>query len=453
MAGSIAYPERVAVRTKVPAYAGKTHGVIRRCRPDPFSIPSAVPVLVDIAELATCPPGRPQADVGLVRDAALAWDETGRVTYAGPRADLPASLRDAPARSVHGATVVPGLVDCHTHLAFGGDRATEFTARLLGADYLAQARQGGGIAATVRATRAASEDDLVAVGRAHLDTLLAQGVTTVEAKSGYGLSLADEVKTLRAYSRLAADGPQRLVPTCLAAHVVPPEFADDREGYLRLVETEILSAVAAEGLAAFFDVFVEDTAFTPDEAWRLCATAHRLGLVPKLHADQLSDTGGAALAVEVGAASADHLECVSETGIAALASVAGTPREVVAVSLPVATLVLGVAPLPARRLLDAGVPVAVATDLNPGSAPACDLHLAAWLACTRQRMTQPEVLAGITREAAKALRRRDIGTLTPGAWADVAVLDAPSVEAWLYRFRPGTVRETLVAGRTVYRRP
>ena len=158
-----------------------------------------MPVLVDIAELAICPPGRPQADIGLVADAALAWDDDGRVVYAGPRADLPPPLHGAETHSAHGGTVVPGFVDCHTHLAFGGDRAAEFTARLLGADYLAQARQGGGIAATVRATRAASEDDLVAVGRTHLDAMLALGVTTVEAKSGYGLSLADEVKTLRAY--------------------------------------------------------------------------------------------------------------------------------------------------------------------------------------------------------------------------------------------------------------
>lgn len=412
-----------------------------------------MPVLVDIAELAVCPPNRPQADIGLVHDAALAWDDAGRVVYAGPRADLPDALRAEAVHSAGGGTVVPGFVDGHTHLAFGGDRAAEFTARLLGADYLAQARQGGGIAATVRATRAAFEDDLVAVGRAHLDTMLALGVTTVEAKSGYGLTVADEVKTLRAYRRLDTEGPQRLVPTCLAAHIVPPEYRYDREGYLRLVESEILPAVAAEGLAVFFDVFVEDTAFTPDEARRLCAAARALGLVPKLHADQLSDTGGAALAVEVEAASADHLECVSDEGVRALASAAGTPNEVVAVSLPVATLVLGVEPLPARRLLDAGVSVAVATDLNPGSAPACDLHLAAWLACTRQRMTPHEVLAGITREAARALRRTDVGTLAPGAWADVAVLDAPSVEAWLYRFRPNTVRETRIAGRVVHRRP
>ena len=205
--------------------------------------------------------------------------------------------------------------------------------------------------------------------------------------------------------------------------------------------------MAAGGLARFFDVFVEETAFSPDEARRLFAAARRAGLAPKLHADQLSDTSGAALAVEVEAASADHLERISEEGIARMAR-----SSVVAVSLPIATLVLGVEPLPARRLLDAGVPVAVATDYNPGTAPSFDLHLAAWLACTRQRMTPHEVLKGMTAVAARALLLGDVGSLTPGLRADFAVLDAPSVEAWLYAFRPETVRRTVVGGQTIYRR-
>lgn len=406
-----------------------------------------MPVLADIAELAVCPPDTPQADMGLVRDAALAWDDAGRIVYAGPQSGLPQTLRNAPTTSAEGRTVVPGLVDAHTHLAFGGDRAGEFTARLLGAEYLALARQGGGIASTVRATREASEEELYDRARTALARMLALGVTTVEAKSGYGLNLPDEVKTLRVYQRLAREGPQRIVPTCLGAHIVPPEFADNREGYLRLLEDEIIPAVAQGGLARFFDGFVEDTAFSPGEARRLFAAARRHGLVPKLHADQLTDTSGAALAVEVGAASADHLECISEDGIAAMAA-----SNVVAVSLPIATLVLGVEPLPARRLIDAGVPVAVATDFNPGSAPSLDLHLAAWLACTRQRMTPHEVLKGLTAFAAKALLLDDVGSLLPGFRADFAVLDAPSVEAWLYGFRPETVVQTAIGGQTVFRR-
>lgn len=406
-----------------------------------------MPVLVDIAELATCPARTPQRDVGLVREAALAWDEGGRVVYAGPQAGLPEELATWPRRSAQHRTVVPGLIDAHTHLAFGGDRAGEFTARLLGAEYLALARKGGGIAATVRATREASEQALYDRARRTLGQMLALGVTTVEAKSGYGLNVEDERKTLRVYACLNQEGPQHIVATCLGAHIVPPEYAHDREAYLRLLEDEMIPAVTREGLARFFDVFVEDTAFSADEARRLFAAARRHGLVAKLHADQLTDTGGAALAVEVGAASADHLECISEAGIAAISG-----SETVAVSLPIATLVLGVAPLPARRLLDAGAAVAVATDFNPGSAPSFDLHLAAWLACTRQRMTPHEVLKGMTAVAARALLLDDVGSLTPGFRADFAVLDAPSVEAWLYLFRPETVVQTVIGGRTVFER-
>ncbi len=397
--------------------------------------------LTDIGALATCPPGaRPQDAIGLVEHAALVWDDAGDVVWVGPEAELPGQYADAPRQSASGGLVVPGLVDCHTHLAFGGDRQAEFVARLRGADYLAQARAGGGIAATMRATRAATEDNLMAGARSRLDAMLALGVTTVEAKSGYGLSLDDEIKTLRVYARLAAEGPQRIVPTLLAAHTVPPEHADDREAYLRLVCDEIIPA--ANGLAAFCDVFVEDGAFTAGEAERVFAAGRAHGMTPKLHADQITDTGGGALAARAGAASADHLERVSPAGIAAMAA-AGT----VAVSLPIASLVLGVDPLPARALLDAGVPVAVATDVNPGSAPSLDLHLALWLACTRQRMTPHEALAGATSIAAKAVGLSGtVGSLVPGARADVLILDAGGVTAWMYDFRPGRVRGVWIGG-------
>lgn len=398
-------------------------------------------VLTDIGTLATCPPdAAEQDDIGLVEHAALVWDAAGDVVWAGPEAEMPAEFDGGTRVSAEGRLVVPGLVDCHTHLAFAGDRQAEFVARLRGADYLAQARQGGGIAATMRATRAASEDDLLAGARARLDAMLALGVTTVEAKTGYGLSLDDELKTLRVYARLAQDGPQRIVPTLLAAHTVPPEHADDREAYLRLVCDAIVPA--ANGLAAFCDVFVEEGAFTGAEAERVFAAGRAHGMTPKLHADQITDTGGGALAARVGAASADHLERVSPAGIAAMAA-AGT----VAVSLPIASLVLGVEPLPARALLDAGVPVAVATDVNPGSAPSLDLHLALWLACTRQRMTPHEALAGATSAAARAVGLSGtVGSLAPGSRADVLVLDAPSVTAWLYDFRPGRVRSVWIGG-------
>ena len=402
-------------------------------------------VLTDIGQLATCPPDA--RDAGLVPDAALVWDE-GHIVWAGPEVDLPEAYADADRQSADGRLVIPGLVDCHTHLAFAGDRADEFVERIKGTPYLEVARRGGGIQKTVRATRAASDADLEAAARERLAAMARQGVTTVEAKTGYGLTFADELRVLRLYRRLGEEGPQRIVATLLAAHIVPPEYADDRAAYVRLIVDEMLPAVANEGLADFVDVFVEETAFTAFEAWTIFAAAHAYGLGAKLHADQLSDSDGAALAAEVGAASADHLECVSPDGIRALAE-AG----VVAVSLPIATLVLGQEPLPARALLDAGVRVAVATDLNPGSAPSASLGLALWLACTRQRMTPEEALRGATAEAAHALHLADgTGSLTTGSPADVVLVDAPSLDAWLSTWRAEPVRRTVIAGETVWER-
>ncbi|MGB3544493.1 imidazolonepropionase, partial [Rubrivirga sp.] len=318
-------------------------------------------VLTDIGQLATCPPND---GVGLIDRAALAWDG-GVVEWVGLEADLAERYRGAEHQAAGGGLGVPGLIDCHTHLVHAGDRSGEFVERIEGTPYLEIARRGGGILSTVRATRAASSADLEASARERLDAMLRQGVTTVEAKSGYGLALEDEIRTLRIHKRLAEHGPQRIVSTLLAAHVVPPEYRDDRAAYVRLIVDEMIPQVAAEGLASFVDVFVEDGAFTAAEARILLEAAAAHGLGGKLHADQLSDTGGAALAVELGAASADHLECVSDAGIAALASsrhVLSRAEGTVAVSLPIATLVLGQEPLPARRLLDAGARVAVATD-------------------------------------------------------------------------------------------
>jgi imidazolonepropionase len=404
-----------------------------------------LPLLADIAALAVCPFAGGQGEVGLVEDAALAW-EGGEIRWAGPARDVPAEFDGWPRESAGGRLVIPGLIDCHTHLAFGGDRAGEFVERLRGTSYLEIARRGGGILNTVRATRAASEDALAARARGVLGRMLRHGVTTVEAKSGYGLSLADELKTLRVYRRLADEGPQRIVPTLLGAHAVPPEYAGDRAGYLRLLTDEVIPAVARQNLARFCDAFVEEGAFTPDEARKIFAAGRAHGLPPKLHADQLSDTGGAALAAEVSAASADHLEYVSAGGIAALRA-AG----VVAVSLPVATLVLGQPPLPARALVEAGVPVAVATDYNPGSAPAASLPLALWLACTRQRMTPAEVLKGATIYAARALRMdAGVGSLEAGKRADFVVLDAPGVDGWLYDFREDAAVRVVAGGETAW---
>ncbi|MEM1043803.1 MAG: imidazolonepropionase [Bacteroidota bacterium] len=406
-----------------------------------------MPVLADIGLLATCRSDGGQGAIHPVRDAALAW-EVDTIRWVGPEADLPRAFSGEERQSAGGRLVIPGLVDCHTHLAFGGWRADEFAQRIEGASYLDIARAGGGIASTMRHTRAASEDDLADRAAAHLAAMRTLGVTTVEAKSGYGLTVEDELKTLRAYRRLAESQPTRIVPTLLGAHIVPPEFETDRAGYVHLLTDTLIPQVAAEDLARFCDAFVEETAFSPDEARTIFDAARQHGLRPKLHADQLSDTGGAALAAEAGAVSADHLEHVSEAGIAAL-----TEAGVVAVSLPLATLYLNVRPLPARALIDAGVAVAVATDFNPGSAPSYHLPLALMLACTVQRMTPAEALKGATVIASQAIKMDDaVGSLEAGKRADFAVIDAPDVNHWLYHFRPNACLRTVIGGETVWER-
>lgn len=409
-----------------------------------------MPVLKNIATLVTPPPPSGQdtaTPLHQTEDAALAWrGET--IEWVGRATKCPPEYDDEPTHDANGALVVPGLIDCHTHLAFGGWRADEFSMRLNGRSYLEIANAGGGIARTMRQTRAASEDALYDRCRKFLKRMADLGVTTVEAKSGYGLTVEDELKQLRVYDRLQANQPVEVVSTLLGAHAVPPEYDDNREGYLRLLENELIPEVAEADLAEFCDAFVEESAFTPDEVRRLFETARKNGLRPKLHADQLTDTGGAVLAAEVDAASADHLECISNDGIDALAA-----SDTVAVSLPIATLYLGQDPLPARALRDADVPVAVATDFNPGSAPSYHLPFAMMLACTLQRMPPDEVLAGATRRAAAALdRAHRIGSLAPGMRADFALIDAPSLNHWLYHFRPNATKTTYVEGRR-YARP
>lgn len=360
---------------------------------------------------------------------------------------MPSRFRDTDEHDAGGRLVVPGLVDCHTHLAFGGWRADEFERRLAGETYLQIAAAGGGIVSTVRATRMLDEPSLVARAGAFLSEMLALGVTTVECKSGYGLDVETELKLLRAYQRLAELGPQRIVPTLLGAHVVPPEFRGRREAYVRLVIEEMIPGAAAERIARCCDVFVEESAFTLEDARRILEAGRAAGLAPKLHADQLTSGGGAELAAQVGAISADHLEHISDAGVAALRD-AG----VVAVSLPIASLYLGQPPMPARRLIEAGVRVAVATDFNPGSAPSCHLPLAMALACTLQRMRPAEVLKGATIFAARAAGvESEVGSLEPGKCADFAVIDAPDVNHWLYYFRANACVETVIGGTTRWR--
>ncbi len=400
-----------------------------------------MPVLDRIRTLARCLDAGPQDDVQPIEDAAVAWD-AGRFVWAGRRADLPAAYEDWPRVDGRDGLVVPGLVDAHTHLAFGGWRADEFERRLRGESYLDIARAGGGIARTVAATRAASADTLEALARDRLREMAALGVTTVECKSGYGLDRETELTILDVYQRLARTQPLRIAATFLGAHVVPPEYRDRREAYVALLTDDLIPLIASRRLARFCDVFVEETAFSVDEARTIFAAARRHGLRAKLHADQLSDGGGAALAADVGAASADHLEHISADGIARLRD-AG----VVAVSLPIATLYLHAPPLPARALIEAGVPVAVATDFNPGSAPSAHLPLALTLACTLQRMTPNEALKGATLHAARAIGfDREIGSIEPGKRADFALIDAPTVAHWLYHFRANACTATYVDG-------
>jgi imidazolonepropionase len=393
---------------------------------------------------ATCRADGAQADVHPVANAALVWEDD-RIVWIGAEQALPARYADLPSEDAGGRLLVPGLVDSHTHLAFGGWRADEFERSLRGESYLDIARAGGGIASTVRATRAASHEELAARGRQTLDAMVRLGVTTVECKSGYGLDVDNELKLLEVYRTLADMQPVRLVPTFLGAHVVPPEFRDRRDAYIALLCETLIPEVKRRSIARFCDVFVEDTAFTVPEARRIFEAAHAHGLRAKLHADQLHDCGGAALAAEVRAISADHLERVSPSGMHALRD-----TSVVAVSLPIATLYLHVAPMPARGLIAAGVAVAVATDFNPGSAPSAHLPLAMMLACTLQRMTPAEALKGATIYAARAVGlETEIGSLEPGKSADFALIDAPNPTQWLYHFQANACVGTWIRGQRV----
>ncbi|TWA92890.1 imidazolonepropionase [Azospirillum brasilense] len=355
---------------------------------------------------------------GPVRDAAIAVKD-GRIAWIGAAKDRPAG-RAAEEHDLGGRWVTPGLIDCHTHLVFGGNRAREFEMRLEGATYEEIARAGGGIASTVAATRAADEDGLIASAAVRLRRLLVEGVTVVEVKSGYGLDLATERRMLRAARALGERFPVTVRTTGLAAHALPPEFAGRADDYIALVCDEILPTLAAEGLLDAVDAFCERIAFSPEQTARVFDTARRLGLPVKLHADQLSDGGGAALAARYTALSADHVEHTSEEGARAMAA-AGT----VAVLLPGAFYTLRETRLPPIDLFRRhGVPMAVSTDCNPGTSPTVSLLLMLNMACTLFRLTPQEALAGVTRNAAQALgMAASHGTLEPGKAADLAVWD------------------------------
>lgn len=335
---------------------------------------------------------------------------------------------DCETRDLGGAWVTPGLIDCHTHLVFAGNRAAEFEMRLKGASYEEIAKAGGGIRSTVNATRTATEDELFAQSAKRLSALIAGGVTTVEIKSGYGLDLTSEMKQLRIARRLGRELPVTVRTTFLGAHALPPEFAGRQPDYVDHIVSVMLPAVAAEGLADAVDAFCENIAFTPTETTRIFAKARELGLKVKLHADQLSDGGGGALAASFDALSADHLEWTNEAGIAAMAE-AGT----VAVMLPGAFYCLRETKLPPIDLMRKhGVAMAVASDLNPGTSPIVSLQANMHMACTLFRMAPEEVLRGVTVNAAKALGLADRGVIDVGRRADLVVWEVESVVELTY---------------------
>jgi imidazolonepropionase len=378
------------------------------------------------ARLASLAPSL--AGLGIVEKGAIAARD-GKILFAGPESDLP-SMAAARAIDCEGRWITPGLIDCHTHLVHAGDRAHEFELRLAGASYEEVARAGGGIVSSVKALRAASENDLVRQTLPRLDALIAEGVTTVEVKSGYGLDLENERKSLRAARRLGGERPVGIRTTFLGAHALPPEAKGDKAGYVERVVEEMLPALAADGLADAVDGFCEGIAFSPEEISRVFGKARALGLPVKLHADQLSNLNGAALAASFGALSADHLEYTDEAGATSMAK-AGT----VAGILPGAFYFIRETRKPPIDLFRKhGVKMAVATDCNPGTSPLTSLLLAMNMAATLFGMSVEECIAGVTREAARALGLESAtGTLEAGKWADLAVWDIERPAELVYR--------------------
>ena len=377
---------------------------------------------------------------GLFEDAALVVED-GRIVWLGPMAGLPP--RDLPVHDLGGRLVTPALIDCHTHLVFAGNRAQEFEMRLNGASYVDVARAGGGIVSTVRAPRSASEDDLFTQALPRLDAMIAEGAGTVEIKSGYGLDLETELRLLRVARRLGRARNVAVRTTFLGAHAVPPEFAGRADDYLTDAALPALRAAHAEGLVDAVDAFCEGIAFSPAQVARVFDQAHALGLPVKLHAEQLSNLGGAALAARHGALSADHLEYLDEDGVRAMAA-AGT----VAVILPGAFYTLRETQSPPIALLRRhGVPMAVATDCNPGSSPMTSLTLAMNMACTLFRMTPQEALLGTTAHAARALGLTDRGRIAAGQRADLAVWDATHPAELSYRIGATRLHSRIIGGR------
>jgi imidazolonepropionase len=393
------------------------------------------------ARIASMRPG--DDEYGTIEDGTIAIRD-GLIEWIGAGADCP-NATAGETRSIEGQWLTPALIDCHTHLVFGGDRAGEFERRLQGESYEEIAAAGGGILATVRATRASDADELFASASERLRALVNEGVATVEIKSGYGLDVENELKMLEVARKLAADGPADVQSTLLAAHTVPPEYKNRADDYINLLCDELLPAVRERGLADAVDAYCETIAFDAIQVAKLFRRAQELGLPVKLHADQLSDCGGAELAAHFSALSADHLEYTSAAGVRAMAAV-----DTVAVLLPGAFLTLNETQRPpVAALRESGVPLAVATDCNPGTSPLCSIQLAMWLATRVFGLTPAECLAGTTRNAALALGLADRGVLAAGKRADIAAWDVGHPRELAYWLGRNPLSDLLIAGQRI----
>ncbi len=393
----------------------------------------------------------PEEKLGIIDRGTLAV-RSGRIVWAGPDGQWSREVSLLPgARELDasGRVVVPGFVDSHTHFLFAGTREREFELRLRGATYQEIAASGGGIKSTVENTRKAGREELAAAGRKNLDSMLALGTTTAEAKSGYGLSTKDEIKMLEVLRDLGREHPVEIVPTFLGAHEIPPEYSGNVEDYVRLVIDEMIPAVAEKKLAVFCDVFCEKGVFSLEQSRRILEAAKRHGLALKVHADELTPLGGAELAADLGAVSADHLLFTSEKGMEAMAE-----KSVVATLLPGTAFFLFMGRYaPARQMISKGVTVALASDFNPGSCMTESLPLITTIACTQMRLTPAEALIGVTLHGAKALKRQaEIGSLEPGKQADLLILDIPDWRQISYHFGVNHVQTVVKKGKVVCER-
>jgi imidazolonepropionase len=410
---------------------------------------SADLAIVNCSQVVTMDgPGTGEESLGIIENGGVLVGD-GAVSAVGPSAELMGIVPEGcTVIDAAGGVLTPGLIDPHTHVVFAGSRELEFEMRLKGATYAEIGRAGGGIRSSVRALRKASTEELVDGGRRRLRNLLSYGVTTVEAKSGYGLSTADEIRTLEAIAGLADEGPVEIIPTFLGAHEIPDEYQSRREAYIEMVISEMIPEVAGRGLAKFCDVFCEEHVFGLEESRAILEAGAAAGMRPKLHADELTPLGGAELAAEVKAVSADHLTMTSERGMTAIMEAGVVP-----VLLPGTSFFLASKYADARAMLDMGLPVALATDINPGSCTTDSLPLIMTIACLNMKMLPFEALRAVTVNAAKAIGMDgERGVIAPGSQADVALFDAEHYQYIIYHFGSSDVRMVLKRGRVVYER-